>query len=215
MTTNPSFEGAAPAGGPPAAGADGEFAIQVCDPVEQGKGIGAYVSYRVQTRTTLPQYEKSEIEVIRRFRDFSWLHDRLREKHRGVVVPPLPEKDVVQKFQMSADFIERRARGLNSFINRVANHPQLKMSPDLQLFLEATEPVWAFEVARSNAEQGTLNKTLNSAKQALKGFQASAMRLGTGKSAMDEEDTEDLQVQKYILALDGHLNEVSTGTRPG
>ena len=41
------------------------------------------------------------------------------------------------------------------------------------------------------------------------------MRLGTGKSAMDEEDTEDLQVQKYILALDGHLNEVSTGTRPG
>ena len=65
------------------AGADGEFAIQVCDPVEQGKGIGAYVSYRVQTRTTLPQYEKSEIEVIRRFRDFSWLHDRLQEKHRG------------------------------------------------------------------------------------------------------------------------------------
>lgn len=208
MTTNPSFEGAAPAGGAPAAGADGEFAIQVCDPVEQGKGIGAYVSYRVQTRTTLPQYEKSEIEVIRRFRDFSWLHDRLQEKHRGVVVPPLPEKDVVQKFQMSADFIERRARGLNSFINRVASHPQLKMSPDLQLFLEATEPVWAFEVARSNAEQGTLRKTLNSAKQALKGFQASAMRLGTGKSAMEEEDTEYLQVKKYILALDGHLNEV-------
>lgn len=34
------------------------------------------------------------------------------------------------------------------FLNRVAAHPVLCKSPDLQLFLEATEDTWAVEMAR-------------------------------------------------------------------
>ena len=41
------------------------------------------MSYKVQSRTTLEQYKKKENEVIRRFRDFAWLHSKLQEQNRG------------------------------------------------------------------------------------------------------------------------------------
>lgn len=34
-------------------------------------------------------------------------------------MPPLPEKNVVQKYQMTTEFIEQRRRALAVFINRV------------------------------------------------------------------------------------------------
>ena len=37
----------------------------------------------------------------------------------GIIVPPVPEKNAVQKFQMTHDFIEQRRLALQSFINRV------------------------------------------------------------------------------------------------
>ncbi len=67
---------------------------------------------QVRTHTTLPQYARQDNEVIRRFRDFAWLAERLAEGHKGCIVPPLPEKSAVQKWQMQADFIEERRRAL-------------------------------------------------------------------------------------------------------
>ena len=55
------------------------------DPVKQGEGMSAYVSYRVETKTNLPQYQQQENEVIRRFRDFAWLKSKLAEKNPGVI----------------------------------------------------------------------------------------------------------------------------------
>jgi sorting nexin-1/2 len=59
-----------------------DFEIAVADPVKQGEGVSAFVSYKVRSRTTLPQYARPTNEVIRRFRDFEWLHGRLAEEHR-------------------------------------------------------------------------------------------------------------------------------------
>ncbi len=39
--------------------------------------------------------------------------------HAGIIIPPLPEKNVVQKYQMTTEFIEARRRALTVFINRV------------------------------------------------------------------------------------------------
>ena len=52
--------------------------------------------------------------------------------HAGIIVPPLPEKSAVQKFQMTADFIEQRRRALQVFINRVVRHKQVFASINLQ-----------------------------------------------------------------------------------
>lgn len=100
----------------------------------------------------MPQYKKEHTEVIRRFRDFAWLWQRLQDTNRGlrlaadcmhlllapaaipaqivklfttwacsagIIVPPLPEKSAVQKFQMTSEFIEQRRRALQVFVNRV------------------------------------------------------------------------------------------------
>jgi hypothetical protein len=75
-------------------------------------GLSAAAPPQVRSRTTLPQYARPSNEVIRRFRDFAWLHDRLAEENRGAIVPPLPEKNAVQKFTMGTDFIEERRRAL-------------------------------------------------------------------------------------------------------
>lgn len=40
-------------------------------------------------------------------------------RHPGVIIPPLPEKSVVQKYQMTTDFIEQRRAALTLFINKV------------------------------------------------------------------------------------------------
>ena len=37
----------------------------------------------------------------------------------GTIVPALPEKNVVEKYKMNADFIEQRRAALTVFINRV------------------------------------------------------------------------------------------------
>jgi len=41
-------------------------------------------------------------------------HTTHTQKNKGVIVPALPEKSAVQKFQMSLDFIEQRRRALQA-----------------------------------------------------------------------------------------------------
>ncbi|KAF7038741.1 hypothetical protein CFC21_048868 [Triticum aestivum] len=104
-----------------------------------GTGVQSYISYRVITKTNLPEFEGAEKIVIRRYSDFEWLHDRLAEKYKGIFIPPLPEKNAVEKFRFSKEFIELRRQALDLFINRLASHPELKQSEDLRTFLQADE----------------------------------------------------------------------------
>lgn len=67
---------------------------------------------QVRTRTKLAQYNRPTSEVIRRFRDFAHLEHQLQDKYKGSIIPPLPEKNAVQKFQMSQEFTEERRRAL-------------------------------------------------------------------------------------------------------
>lgn len=61
----------------------GALSVSVSDPVTQGEGPRAYVTYRVATTTDLPQFKWRSFSVIRRFRDFAFLHDRLGELYPG------------------------------------------------------------------------------------------------------------------------------------
>ncbi|KAK9907498.1 hypothetical protein WJX75_004827 [Coccomyxa subellipsoidea] len=188
------------------------FEIVVKDPVKHGdNSMSAYVSYKICTNTTLPQYKNKQPEVIRRFRDFAWLRTRLQEQNRGIIIPPLPEKNVVQKYQMTTEFIETRRMALSVFLNRVAAHPALAQSKDLQNFLEASEEDWAIEVARANHESaGSTNaakKTLSSTLQKLKDLGQQTQNLVSGKHTDEEEDPEYLKVREYMFQLEAHLAE--------
>ena len=102
---------------------------------------------------------------------------------------------------------ETFALGVNNFdcwrmnlIVTQAAHPVLYQSKDLQNFLEASEDVWAQEMARAkhesaNPAQKTLNNTL--AKLKLFGQQTVA----GGKNADDEEDPEYLKVCMIVSCM--------------
>ncbi|KDD75574.1 hypothetical protein H632_c611p0, partial [Helicosporidium sp. ATCC 50920] len=117
----------------------GTLRTSVTDPVRQGDGVSAYVSYKVATATDLPGFASERLEVIRRFRDFRWLQGRLRSENRGVIVPPLPERSVVEKYKMNAEFIETRRAALDVFLTNVCEHPLLRGTEDLRFFLAASE----------------------------------------------------------------------------
>ena len=86
-----------------------------------GEGMSAYFTYEVTTKTSLPQYAFGQFSVTRRFRDFDWLHAQLSHKYPGVIVPPLPEKQVTNRF--SVDFVEKRREQLEAFLQVIVDHP--------------------------------------------------------------------------------------------
>lgn len=123
--------------------------VSVTDPQKVGDGMGAYVAYKVVTRTNIRLFKKTHFHVMRRFSDFLGLHDKLVDKYLrlGRIIPPAPEKSVIgmTKIKMSnqaeqgssADFIEKRRASLERYLNRTAAHPVLCVDPDFREFLEA------------------------------------------------------------------------------
>ncbi|KAF7024741.1 hypothetical protein CFC21_037043 [Triticum aestivum] len=165
----------------PGAAAGAPFlSICVTDPVKMGTGVQSYISYRVITKTNLPEFEGAEKIVIRRYSDFEWLHDRLAEKYKGIFIPPLPEKNAVEKFRFSKEFIELRRQALDLFINRLASHPELKQSEDLRTFLQADE-----EDVQSKVSDVVLGK----------------------EKPVEESTPEYEKLKHYIFELENHLAE--------
>ena len=99
-----------------------EMVITVAEPEKFGEGMGAYVMYAVNTKTTLPAFRSPESTVRRRFSDFLGLHQQLEERYgpQGCVVPPAPEKAFVSTTKMRLSkseevgtlFLERRRAAL-------------------------------------------------------------------------------------------------------
>ncbi|PNF28821.1 Sorting nexin-2 [Cryptotermes secundus] len=122
--------------------------VTVTEPQKLGEGMGAYVAYKVITKTNMPIFRKRSFSVMRRFSDFLGLHDKLVEKYlrMGRIIPPAPEKSVIgmTKIKMSnqaeqgssAEFVEKRRASLERYLNRTAAHPILGVDPDFREFLE-------------------------------------------------------------------------------
>ncbi|KAK9127834.1 hypothetical protein Syun_016631 [Stephania yunnanensis] len=181
------------------------LSVSVTDPVKLGNGVQAYISYRVITKTNLPEYQGSEKIVIRRYSDFVWLRDRLFEKYKGIFIPPLPEKSAVEKFRFSAEFIEMRRQGLDVFVNRIALHPELQKSDDLRIFLQADEET--MERARSQ-DIGIFKKKPADLMQIFKDVQSKVSDVVLGKEKPVEESNPAYEKLKhYIFELENHLAE--------
>ncbi|XP_042381376.1 sorting nexin 1-like isoform X1 [Zingiber officinale] len=180
------------------------LSISVTDPVKLGNGVQAYISYRVITKTNLPEFQGPEKIVIRRYSDFVWLHDKLADKYKGIFIPPLPEKSAVEKFRFSAEFIEMRRQALDIFVNRIASHPELKQSEDLKTFLEEDEE--AMERIRS-FETGIFKKPADLL-QMFKDVQTKVTDVVLGKEKpVEETDPEYEKLKHYIFGLEDHLTE--------
>lgn len=111
------------------------FQITVGDPHKVGDLTSSHIVYSVRTRTTSKGYKQLEFEVKRRYRDFLWLYTTMHGNNPGVVVPPPPEKQALNRFE--TNFVESRRQALEKMCNKIAAHPTLQHDPDLKLFLES------------------------------------------------------------------------------
>ncbi|CAB4395886.1 unnamed protein product [Rhizophagus irregularis] len=125
------------------------FKITVEDPQKIGDPISAHIIYRVRTRTTSTAFRSREFTVLRRYRDFLWLYNRLTLGNPGVIVPPIPEKHAIGRFQ--DEFVENRRQALEKCLNRITSHPKLYRDPDLKLFLESD--TFTIDVKRKNQDE--------------------------------------------------------------
>lgn len=62
----------------------------------------------------------------RRYQDFLWLVERLKEEFPERLIPPLPDKNRLEYLgRFTPDFIKRRQLGLKRFLMRIDAHPLL------------------------------------------------------------------------------------------
>ena len=79
-------------------------------------------------------------------------------RYPGVIIPSLPEKQIMGNFEQS--FIESRKRGLQKFLNRVAMHPLLIEARQFVKFLTANEDAFSMErLATEQKKQNVLKDT--------------------------------------------------------
>ena len=77
-------------------------------------------------QSTMPVFTNTEFCVVRRFSDFVWVRDCLAHEHKGYIIPPLPDKRVVGRFD--PEVVAARQRQLERFLTRVGRHPALNTS---------------------------------------------------------------------------------------
>ncbi|OQS01473.1 hypothetical protein ACHHYP_00764 [Achlya hypogyna] len=114
---------------------DRHFKILVSSPTVVGTSYNRFTQYIVSSTTDSPLFPVASCQVRRRFSDFEWLHQRLTERFRGTIIPPIPEKRWTGN--MDATFVEERRQALEHFINEVCNHEKLSKTFEVQIVLTA------------------------------------------------------------------------------
>eukprot|EP00760_Papus_ankaliazontas_P015634 PhM_4_TR16626/c0_g1_i1/m.9077/K17917/SNX1_2; sorting nexin-1/2 len=136
------------------------FEFVVSDP-QKAKGDGkldlGYWVYSITTKTSLDQYSNKTPTVSRRYNDFLWLRDQLAEENPGVIVPPIPDKEMkgtIEKLGGSTTpLLEYRQRALRKFLVRTGAHPVLHSSALFQEFLEGDDLKWAVRMKSTKKKE--------------------------------------------------------------
>ncbi|KAG0096927.1 hypothetical protein BGZ93_003748 [Podila epicladia] len=111
------------------------FQVRVHDPETRRKMVGMQEYTLFQVTSTFSQ--GVSVTVERRYSQFEWLHERLLNKFGALILPPLPEKQYTGRF--SEEFIERRRRALERFLNRLVRHPVIRYCDLMTHFLSCSE----------------------------------------------------------------------------
>jgi hypothetical protein len=87
-------------------------------------------------------YDVSTIQfkwmVNRRYSDFIWLRDCLKNLFPADILPILPKKKIGNR-RFEKDFLQKREKGLQKFINEIVNNEKYKATEILTIFLSCGE----------------------------------------------------------------------------
>ena len=104
-----------------------DIKVTIRNPKIFGKGFSTHVTYEVFT-------EPSCWTVRRRYNDFILLKQLLIKYYPRTLIPPLPEKRSGKK-RFNGNFIERRMKFLQLFINDIIKDENFKANEALTIFL--------------------------------------------------------------------------------
>ena len=88
----------------------------------------SYINYLITTN-------EINLNVKRRYSDFDWLHQTLLNLYPYLVIPPIPKKNKIGVDNLSDEFISKRMRYLEKFLNWLVANPVIKNSQLLYDFL--------------------------------------------------------------------------------
>ncbi|XP_037547182.1 sorting nexin-11 [Nematolebias whitei] len=120
---------------------DDEFvAVRVQDPRIQNEGSWrSYVDFKIFLHTNSKAFTAKTSCVRRRYSEFEWLKKKLQKNAGLVPVPDLPGKSFF--YFSNEDFLERRRKGLQDFLNKVVHMTVCLSDSQLHLFLQTQLPV--------------------------------------------------------------------------
>ncbi|KAJ2480393.1 Vacuolar protein sorting-associated protein vps5 [Coemansia sp. RSA 2320] len=133
------------------------FCIYVTEPVKVSDALKSYIAYKVLTQSDAAMFRERDMAVRRRYRDFDWLIQELVARHPGVIVPPIPEKQSMGRFE--DEFVEARRAALESCLMRISQHPVLWCDDVFRLFLEADDFATKARVITENRISAEINGT--------------------------------------------------------
>uniref|UniRef100_A0A7N6FA35 PX domain-containing protein n=1 Tax=Anabas testudineus TaxID=64144 RepID=A0A7N6FA35_ANATE len=115
-------------------------AVRVQDPRIQNEGSwNSYVDYKIFLHTNSKAFTAKTSCVRRRYSEFVWLKKQLQKNAGLVPVPDLPGKSF---FSFSNDdFLEKRRKGLQVFLDKVVHTTVCLSDSQLHLFLQTQLPV--------------------------------------------------------------------------
>jgi sorting nexin-1/2 len=175
--------------------------IQVTDPATHADSmqVQQWVTYTVSSDAG---------SVSRRYSDFTWLSDILNISIPGCIIPALPPKQQLGRFVN--EFIQARRRGLERYLHRLAEHPDLSQSDFLKSFMTADDATFKRCV---NDSQSLKPKTLKLFQDSLKSKWNTYVV--TGKPVELEKDAGSIAVDEmlnYILKVDSIMNNMVKST---
>ena len=106
-----------------------------------------YVLYDIST-------PKLNWVVNRRYSDFIWLRDCLKNLFPGDILPILPKKKIGNR-RFEQDFINKRTQGLQNFLNEIVKNENFKASEILNIFLSINDRT-LFETQMKNISPKSL-----------------------------------------------------------
>lgn len=111
--------------------------VRVQDPRRQNEGSwNSYLDYSILLHTNSKAFTAKMSCVRRRYSEFDWLKKKLQKNAGLVSVPELPGKNPFYSFSNS-DFIEKRRKGLQNFLELVLQKMVLLSDSHLHLFLQS------------------------------------------------------------------------------
>jgi len=181
----------------------GNLVITISDPIKNDQGmVNSYISYKVNTETNMEGFECEQFSVIRRYSDFVWLRQVLSAELSGVIIPPLPEKAVMNRF--SPEFVEGRRRALERFSTRCGEHPHIRVSEMFKMFLSADDD----KLTKSKADA-------KKAQAAASGGWLASLPISTTSAQEKFKSDEDIKIEEitiYVSNLETQMRNVSKHT---